>query len=482
MSIVANDSLPDSWNILKIGEFAHTTSGGTPKRSFPEYYNGDIPWVKSGDLNDSTLFNVDEYISKLGLKKSSAKLFKPETVLIALYGATIGRLSILQVEAASNQAVCGISLPDEVSSKYLFYYLLSIREQLISKGKGGAQPNISQGVVKEIEVPIAPFRQQKHIVAKIEELYSHLDIGAAALNESKKLLRKYKQSILKAAVTGELTKRWRKENQDKLESTDDTLELILIERQTEYARKTALWEHTLAQWKANGEQGKRPSRPQKYKSFEGAFDDLEKLPFGWAWIKLGNLSVDISDGPFGSNLKSSDYVDEGIRVIRLENIGNLEFKNNKATYVTEEKYQLLKKHTVSAGDIIFSSFVIDGTRVVVLPENITQAINKADCFSLKAFGASIDASYLANFLATTSTYKRLENQVHGATRPRINTTQLKELEVPICSVEEQKEIVRLVNKKFESLERLSKEIDLQMIKAEKTKQSILASAFSGKLI
>lgn len=209
MSIEVLVELPETWRKLRIGEFAHTTSGGTPSRSKPEYYGGDIPWVKSGDLNDGQLSQVDEYISNLGLKNSSAKLFLPGTVLIALYGATIGRLSILQIEAATNQAVCGITVPEDVNNKYLFYYLLSIRERLIKQGKGGAQPNISQGVVKDIEVPLPNMDQQKLIVAKIEELFSHIDAGIAALNQAKQLLKQYRQSVLKAAVTGELTKEWR---------------------------------------------------------------------------------------------------------------------------------------------------------------------------------------------------------------------------------------------------------------------------------
>ena len=94
---IKQDSQKD-WQFLSIKDFAHTTSGGTPKRGVVEYYNGDVPWVKSGDLNDSQLNSCDEFITKLGLEKSSAKLFKPGTVLIALYGATIGRLSILNFE------------------------------------------------------------------------------------------------------------------------------------------------------------------------------------------------------------------------------------------------------------------------------------------------------------------------------------------------------------------------------------------------
>ena len=402
-----------------------------------------------------------------------------------MYGATIGRLSILNFEASTNQAVCGISVPEDVDVKYLFYYLLSIRQKLIDQGKGGAQPNINQQIVKETVVPIAPPEQQKRIVAKIEELFSHIDAGIEALKKAKQLLKQYRQSVLKAAVTGELTKEWREANKGKLESASQLLERIKIESKEEFERKIADWEEVLAKWKSGGEKSKKPAKPKKPKELEPILDDklksLGDLPEGWIWAKLGNLTVDVFDGPFGSNLKSSDYIEEGIRVIRLENIGNLEFKDDKQSFVTLEKYELLKKHTVGRGDLIFSSFVADGTRVVVIPEHIERAINKADCFCVRCFGNSVFNKYLALFLATNNAYKRLENQVHGATRPRINTTQLKNIEIPVCCIDEQSEVVRILELKFDSIKRLEVELDEKLLLIDKSKQSVLASAFQGKV-
>jgi type I restriction enzyme S subunit len=376
-----------------------------------------------------------------------------------------------------------------MESKYLYYFVTS------RTFRGVAQHNMSGAVgqkrvptnyLKQHLIPVAPPEQQNRIVAKIEELFSHIDAGIKALKKAKQLLKQYRQSVLKAAVTGELTKEWREANKDKLESTTQLLERFLSERENEYTCTIGEWEKALAEWNLDEGNGKKPAKPQKLKVLGEVssvdISSLGPLPENWLWVKLGNLAVDVFDGPFGSNLKSRDYVEEGVRVIRLENIGSLEFKDDKITYVTKEKYELLKKHTVSAGDIIFSSFVADGTRVVVLPSVIEKAINKADCFCVRAFGDSISADYLAFFLSTTSAYKRLENQVHGATRPRINTTQLKELEVPICSYLEQLEVVRITIDKFEAIARLENDIDIQLLKADKNKQSVLTSAYSGMFI
>lgn len=150
----------------RLGDICVTTSGGTPSRSESAYFTGTIPWVKSGDLTDGVVRkqNVEENISFQGLKNSSAKLLPAGTVLIALYGATVGKLGILQMEAATNQAVCGIKVPDRLDAKFLFYFLLSQRQSLIRVSVGGAQPNISQSIIRSLRIPVPTLDEQRRIV------------------------------------------------------------------------------------------------------------------------------------------------------------------------------------------------------------------------------------------------------------------------------------------------------------------------------
>ena len=175
-----------SWDKVKLGDIAETSSGGTPGRTSTEYWKGGtIPWVKSGELKDCLIINAEEFITEAGLKKSSAKLFKEGTLLIALYGATAGRLGFLGLNAATNQAVCSI-IPkyDNLNKKYLYYYLLFIREKIISESTGGAQPNISQNYVKELAIPLPPLHIQQHIA-------DVLDKADALRQKDQLLLRKY---------------------------------------------------------------------------------------------------------------------------------------------------------------------------------------------------------------------------------------------------------------------------------------------------
>lgn len=152
------------WPYQRLGDICSTTSGGTPSRSHPEYFGGGIPWIKSGDLTDGDVTDFEETITEEAIRHSSAKMFQQGTVLIAMYGATVGKLGMLGIDAATNQAVCGISTPDELDRWFLFYFLLSQRQKLIKQSAGGAQPNISQKIVRELLIPVPPLTEQRLIV------------------------------------------------------------------------------------------------------------------------------------------------------------------------------------------------------------------------------------------------------------------------------------------------------------------------------
>jgi type I restriction enzyme S subunit len=152
------------WPTQPLGQICLTSSGGTPSRSQSKYFGGGIPWVKSGDLTDGDVMTCEETITEEALSQSSAKLFRKGTVLVAMYGATVGKLGLLGMDATTNQAVCGISVPEELDRIYLFYFLLSQRASLIEKSTGGAQPNISQKIIRELNVPMPPIAEQLRIV------------------------------------------------------------------------------------------------------------------------------------------------------------------------------------------------------------------------------------------------------------------------------------------------------------------------------
>ena len=162
--------IPDTWKWVRLGEIGDWGSGATPSRTNTEYYGGDIPWLKTGDLTDGYIYDVPEYITRLALEKTSVRLNPKGSILIAMYGATIGKLGILTKAMTTNQACCACIVFPSIYNLYLFYFLLANRTTFIKKGEGGAQPNISKEKIVNTLIPLPPLAEQKRIVEKIEEL------------------------------------------------------------------------------------------------------------------------------------------------------------------------------------------------------------------------------------------------------------------------------------------------------------------------
>jgi type I restriction enzyme S subunit len=203
----------------------------------------------------------------------------------------------------------------------------------------------------------------------------------------------------------------------------------------------------------------------------------------WQTVSVEAVASEVFDGPFGSNLKLKDYSEAGVRVIRLENIGWLNFIMEKEMFIPQEKYASLRKHTLRAKDVLFSSFIAEEVRVCLLPDDLSgQAINKADCFCVRTDPSLCLPKFLALRLACRSTFLALEREVHGATRPRINLGQLKEFTFDLPALSEQHEIVRRVEALFAYADRLEARYAAVCAQIERLTPALLAKAFRGELV
>ena len=162
--------IPETWIWIRVGDVGSWGSGATPPRTNPAYYGGSIPWLKTGDLNDGFIKEVPEFITELALEKTSVRLNPVGSVLMAMYGATIGKLGILEIPVTTNQACCACIPYAGMYNKYLFYYLMSMRQTYIGMAEGGAQPNISKEKIVNSILPLPPLEEQHRIVAKLEEI------------------------------------------------------------------------------------------------------------------------------------------------------------------------------------------------------------------------------------------------------------------------------------------------------------------------
>lgn len=477
----------EDWQEEELGKLFFTTSGGTPSRKNSGYYGGNIPWVKSGELDKGIIIDTEEKITEEALKKSSAKKFPPGTLLIALYGATIGKLSFLGVEAATNQAICGIFTNPNFSSDYLYNYLLYRRSKLISQGTGGAQPNISQTILKKLNIPVCSIIEQRAIVGKIEELFSDLDKGVTDLKKAQDQLKVYRQAVLKKAFEGELTKKWREQQTD-LPNADELLEQIKEERQEHYEQELENWKQTVKSWEENGKEAKKPSKPKKIKPVEAWTEDEEKSLFKiaheWKWIRLVetvfDTNDDIVDGPFGSNLKNSDFSEDGtVPVIGISNID--EGFKNKIRYVTQEKFLTISRSAVYPGNIIVAKIGSSYGKTGIYPEWMPVGLIPANLLRIRP-SKHYDRSLFVLYLKSLIFKRKLDKIMKSTAQPAYNVSAFKCLPVPFMSSQEQHQIVQEIESRLSVCDKVEESINESLEKAKALRQSILKKAFDGNLL
>ena len=198
----ANGPLPSGWEWMTLKDVAQWGSGGTPRRTRSQYYGGDIPWAVIGDLNDGMVRVCKNSITQQGLRESSCKVVSPGTVMVAMYGASIGRLGITGTAMATNQAIA-FAIP-RINRSYLFYYLLSQRTWFTRAGKGAAQKNISQTIIKGWPIPVPSSEEQKRIAEGVERDISSLHVIETVLVTQLDRIQALRQSVLAEALAGRL--------------------------------------------------------------------------------------------------------------------------------------------------------------------------------------------------------------------------------------------------------------------------------------
>ncbi len=194
----------EGWTYKKLGEVCETSSGGTPSKSHLEYYeSGTIPWLRSGEVAQGLIYDAELRITDLGLEKSSAKIFPVDTVVLAMYGATVGQVGLLKKEMATNQAICGILPNRSFNPMFLLYILKSKKSVFLRDAVGGAQPNISQSLIKNTTIPIPPLSEQQRIVSELDLLSSIIEKKKAQLKEYDQLAQSIFYDMFGDPVTNE---------------------------------------------------------------------------------------------------------------------------------------------------------------------------------------------------------------------------------------------------------------------------------------
>ncbi|MWB79869.1 hypothetical protein GLS40_17725 [Pseudooceanicola sp. 216_PA32_1] len=453
------DGLPEGWAAARLGDLGKWSSGGTPNRKKPEFFGGEIPWVLTGDLNDGIIHDVGGRLTPEGLASSSAKVFPKETLLVAMYGATIGKLGRLGSEASTNQA-CAALIPSEENAQllpFIFLFLLSQRRELKKLGKGGAQPNISQTVIKELPIRLPPLAEQHRIVEKIETLFAQLDKGEEAVRQVQMLLKRYRQSVLKAAVTGELTADWRAAREGQLEHGRDLLSRILMAREEN--------------WQGRG----------RYKPpVEPVTTGLPDLPEGWVWASVDQvLRAGLSNG------RSVPDAQSGFPVMRLTALrdGRVDTREMKIGAWSADDAE---PYLVEIGDILVSrgngskQLVGKGGLVSTLPELVAYPDTMIRIPISLGFLDPEWFLYLWN-----SPFMRQKIEAAAKTTAgiyKINQNDIRAFTVPLPPLAEQEEIRAQIDDVMSKVVAAENLAATELTRSAALRQSILKDAFSGKLV
>jgi type I restriction enzyme S subunit len=456
--------LSSKFPIKKIEEIAESTSGGTPNRGISEYFGGDIPWIKSGELNDSHITSCEEYITEVGLKNSSAKLYPKGTLVLALYGATVGKTGILDFEASSNQAVCAVYPNKEIDRDYMFWFFRQKRHEYIESSFGGAQPNISQKVVKETDIPVPSLEIQKEIVTflnqceledridkkfldneVLEQIESFFNVRSCceelenSMNMTESLIHILRQSILQEAIQGKLVP----------QELNDEPASVLLEK-----------------IKVEKEQLIKDKIIKKEKPLPPILEDEipYELPQGWEWVRLGEVIELIS----GQHVLPDCYNADGVGIPYLT--GPSDFSDK---IVNVSRWTPIPKVVSIKNDILITVKGSGVGKLMVL--NLDEA---AISRQLMAIRNKFINNEFVNIVLKTSTSIFLDS-AKGIAIPGIGREDVMNLLVALPPLIEQKRIVEKVDQLMALCDELEKTVEQSKQESEMLMKSVLQEAFNS---
>lgn len=467
--------LPDGWVLAPFADLAVDPKSDIVDGPFgsnlkaSEYTDSGVPILRLQNIKRNYFLDKNiKFVSQEKYEQLSRHTYKTGDILITKLGDPLGVACIAPQSMGEGVIVADLvraRLPvDQIDTKYITYLINSplAIQQFKKNTKGTTRQRVNLKFVRELQLPVAPLEQQKRIVAKIEELFSHIDAGIEALNKAKQLLKQYRQSVLKAAVTGELTKEWREQNKSKLEPASQLLERILSERRQKWE------EQQLEQFKAKGKMPKNDKWKERYKEpFE--LKDKDSI---WLTMEVGELFDCLVPNRDKPKTFTGDI--PWVTTPMLDEINASVSYEGERLGLSSEEVEKYNARLIPENSVVMTCVGRLGVSVVA----------DQDCVINQQLHCFLPSKYyipklLAYFLQEKE--KFMDSIATATTIQYLNKTNCNSVPIPVMSMLEQEIVLGEIENRIEGFSRLNDEIDKQLIKAEKNKQSILASAFSGKL-
>ncbi|MET3407116.1 type I restriction enzyme S subunit [Priestia aryabhattai] len=486
--------IPSYWKWVRLGEIGDWGAGATPSRRNLEFYNGSIPWLKTGELNDGYISSSEETITELAMSKTSLRLNKPGDVLIAMYGATIGKLGILEIEATTNQACCACTPYESVFNQYLFYYLLSKRDDFRNQGAGGAQPNISRTKIIHSLFPLSPYEEQKRIVKRIQELFAICDnLKDEVKQKELNSLTLNKSVFIRIQDHTTLTQiedlKFVIENMEHLCNTKESIDqlrnsLLSLAIQGRLVQQNPNDEPASVLLEAMKEEKNRLIKEKKIKKEKPLPEITDEdhpfeLPNGWEWIKLGSIIQSANNGIYKPE---KFYSEDGVMSLRMYNIQNgcIIYKNVRRVILTEDEKTIYR---LVPGDILLNrvnSKELVGKAAIIedLDEDVVyESMN----MRLRFLESEVLPKYINKFLLTNMVRQELSGFAKQAIgQASINQNQIRNILVPIPPLNEQKRIIQKIDQLMALCDKLERNIEQSKQESEKLMIAVLQEALAVK--
>lgn len=475
-------SLPNGWTVARVGDVCADinygyTASASAEPSGPRFLritdiqDGQVRWASVPYCTIES-----EQIPKYALNVGD--------IVFARTGGTVGKsflITSVPEESVFASYLIRLSAHEGILPKFLYYFFQSgaYWEQIGIK-KGGLQGNVNATTLSSLEFPICPFNEQARVVAKIEELFSELDNGIESLKTAREQLKVYHQALLKHAFEGKLTSMWREENKDKLETSERLMARLLSERETQYRTELDRWSTALDHWGKSEKREKRPVKPKKQKDVEpiddGTLRDLPELPNNWIWVRLGQLTWSVKDGPH----YSPKYQDQGIPFISGGNVRPEGIDFSTAKFISQELHEeLCERCKPEVGDILYTK---GGTTGIARVNTYDIQFNVWVHVAVLKIASSIAPFFLQHALNSHFCYVQAQRFTHGVGNQDLGLTRMVNIVLPICGTAEQYAVVSEVERVTSEIDELQKTINAELLKAESLRQSLLKDAFAGNLV
>ena len=463
--------LPTGWARVQLSEICHIEMGQSPPSSTYNNRGQGLPFLQGkGEFGDL-------YPTPIKFCSQPKKIAKTGSVLLSVR-APVGPTNITRNKCCIGRGLAAISPLGGIANHFVLMQLRNLEPVLAKSGAGSTFSAISKAQISSLMIVLPPLTEQRRIIAKIDALFEEIDRGVESLQNVKKAIDLYRQSLLKSAFEGRLTAKWREENAHKLESPEVLLDRIRKERERAYENAIENWRQSLSKLSKNGNI-KKSAKPKNLKQYshENLAIDLHELPFGWTWTHLGSCSL---GSDYGTSAKSNGR--GGTPVLRMGNIQNGRIDWNDLVYSTDKDE--IETYSLKRGDVLFNrtnspehvgkSAIYRGERPALFAGYLVR-VNQIDSIASGTY-----VTYFLNSPRAREHGNRVKTD--GVNQSNINGTKLQSYPIPICSSSEQAEIVRTLDTNLHATEELNREIDSAIVCADVLRQSILEKAFSGQLV